>query len=187
MEFNKVTEKRASIRRYTERKVDFEKVVEIIETANLAPSPGNLKITRFIIVENPENIEYLAKACRQEFVSQASVIVVVCSEPKKVNLLYGNRADRYTRQHAGAVIQNFLLKVTEMGLASCWVGAFSDETVRNLLKIPDHVFIEAILPIGYPVPTDKTIQAEKPTIMNKRVYFEKYLNKYKKPFSKANP
>ena len=97
-----------------------------------------------------EKIKAIAQACRQSFISQAPVLVVVCSDSKNAEIMYGKRAEKYVRQHAGAAIENFLLKITNMGLASCWIGAFSDETVRNVLEIPENIEIEAIFPIAYP-------------------------------------
>ena len=70
-----------------------------------------------------------------------------------------------------------------MKMAACWIGAFSDETIKNIINIPDNIEIEAILPIGYQPVFDKTKQKRKPTLDN-RIYFESYGNKHKKPYGK---
>lgn len=183
MEFDKVIKTRASIRKYFSKKIKESQVIDLIEAANLAPSPGNLPILRYIIVDDSSTIEKIAEACRQEFINQASVLVVVCSEHKRANIMFDERADKYIKQHAGASIENFLLKATEMGLASCWVGAFSDLTVRNILSIPEDITVEAILPVAYQSKIDKTKQRLKTPIFNK-IYFNKWKNRYKKPFGK---
>ena len=63
--------------------------------------------------------------------------------------MFEERAEKYIKQHAGAAIENFLLKITDLGLVSCWIGAFSDLTVKNILRIPDEIDVEAILPVAY--------------------------------------
>jgi nitroreductase len=183
MDFDKVIKKRASIKNYSDKEVKYDKIIDAIEAANLAPSPGNLSIIKYIIVEDKETINNLSDACQQDFIKDAKVLVILCSDSQKVKLMYDKRADKYIKQHAGAAIENFLLKITEMKLASCWIGAFSEVTVKNILNVPEDTEIEAILPIAYQTKSDKTIQ--KPKIeLGRIVYFEKYGNKYKKPVRK---
>jgi len=183
MDFNKVIKKRASIRDYSDKKIKYDKVIDAIEAANLAPSPGNIPIIKYIVVEDKETINKLADACQQDFVKDAKVLVVICSVSKKVKLMYDKRADKYIKQHVGAAIENFLLKITEMKLASCWVGAFSEVTAKNILSVPEDVDVEAILPIAYKTKADKTLQ--KPNAnLGIIVYFDKYKNKFKKPVRK---
>tara|TARA_Y100000310_G_scaffold27245_1_gene25926 strand:- start:475 stop:1038 length:564 start_codon:yes stop_codon:yes gene_type:complete len=179
MDFDKVIKKRASIKDYSFKKVKYDKVIDAIEAANLAPSPGNLPIISYIIVEDPEKISKIADACQQDFVRNAKTIVVLCSDRDKVDIMYEGKAETYIKQHAGAAIENFLLKITDMKLASCWVGAFSERTVKNVLKIPALIGVEAVLPIAYPTKADKTVQAKKREL-GRIVYFEKWKNKFQK-------
>ena len=183
MNFDKLIKKRASIRKYSDKKVKIGKVIEALEAANLTSSPGNLTILKYIIIEDSEKKAEIAEACRQEFVKEAPFIVVVCSDPKKVEIMYAERAQKYIKHHTGAAIENFLLKITDLGLASCWVGAFSDITIKNLLNIPEDIDVEAVLPVAYQAKTDKTKQKAKSTL-NNRVYFETWKNTLKKPFEK---
>lgn len=183
MDFQKVIEKRASVRRFSTKKPPIEKVIELLEASNLAPSSGNMAIVKYIIVEKPDSIQKIAQACQQEFISQSPFVVVICSDSKNVDRAYDKRAATYIKHHVGAVVENFLLKATNEGLASCWIGAFSEETIRNLLKIPDDINLEVILPVGYRPAFDKTIQRPKRSVYE-RVYFETWKNKMKYPYKK---
>ena len=98
MNFDKLLRKRKTIKKYSSRKIQLENLIEAIEAANLAPTPGNLAILKYIIVEEQEIKDKIAESCRQEFLRDVSFIVVVCSDQKKVNLMYDKRADRYTKQ-----------------------------------------------------------------------------------------
>jgi nitroreductase len=84
----------------------------------------------------------------------------------------------YSKQQVGASIENMLLKVTDLGLASCWVGAFSDETVKRILEIPEDIGVEAMLPIGYELGNTK--QKQKPEL-DRILFFDKWKNKYMRP------
>lgn len=179
MEFDKVIKTRASIRRYSNKKVDYGKIIDCLEAANLAPSPGNLSILKFILVQDRNKIKELAQACQQSFVETADSLIIVCSDLNNCKKLYYERTDRYIKQHAGAVIENFLLKITDLKLASCWIGAFSDETVKRILDIPDNIEVEAILPIAYP--HKKTTEKQKRKCkLSEVLYFDVWKNKTRK-------
>jgi nitroreductase len=185
MEFDKLVKKRASIRKYSDKKPRIEEVINCIDIANLAPSPGNLPILKFIIIEDKNKINEIAQACQQEFIKKVPILVIVCSELKEVNIMYDKRAIKYIKQHAGASIENFLLNITNLGLASCWIGAYTDSEIKDLLKIAENVEIEAILPVGYSMKGDSTIQRKKTNIDN-RIFFETWKNKFRKPFPKMS-
>jgi nitroreductase len=184
MEFNDVIKKRASVRNYGLKKPNVELVIKAIESSNLAPSPGNLDIIRWVIVEDKNKIDKIAEASQQEFIKQSQVLVVFCSNQKKAESIYDDRAEKYIRQHAGAAIENFLLKITELGLATCWIGAYVDESIKGILGIPGNVEIEAIFPIGYQAKLCKTKQKPKVSIFE-RVFFEKWGNRYHFPLEKV--
>lgn len=184
MDFEKVIKNRRSIRDYSDKDINYDKVLEAVEAANKAPSPGNLQILNFVIVKDKEKIIKIANACQQEFVKSASAIVVVCSDKANAEKMYDERADKYTKHHAGAAIENFLLKITDMKLASCWVGAFSDVTIKNILKIPNEIEIEAVLPVACSSKIAKTEQKPKPELIN-TIFFEEWKNKYQKPVKRT--
>lgn len=184
MDFEKVIEKRASVRRYSSKKVKLEQVMEIIQDAgNLAPSPGNLPIVRYVVIDDPKLIEKIGDACQQQFIKQAPFLIVICTDSKSVEKAYDKRTNTYVKHHVGAVIENMLLKITNMKLVSCWVGAFSDTTIRTALDVSEGIDIEAVIPIGYPLVYDKTKQKRKPAVEN-RIYFNTYKNKHYKPYGK---
>ena len=183
MDFETLAKKRASIRRYSDKKPKIETLIKIIEIANTAPSPGNLAIMKYILVQDQEKILRIAEACGQNFIADSPYLIVICSESKDIEIMYDKRAKKYVKQHVGAAIENMLLYITELGLASCWVGAYSDLTIKNILRIPEPIEIEAILPIAYQLKIDKTTQKKKPTI-SKRVYFEEWGNPFLKGFKR---
>jgi len=183
MDFDNVIKKRASVRKFSSKKPKPEHITELIETANLAPSPGNLYLLMYIVVENPETISKIADACQQEFIKQAPYVIVICSNPKQIKTMYDTRADKYIKHHTGAAVENILLKAVDMGMGSCWVGAFSEPTLRNLLKIQDGINLEVVLPIGYELIKGKTKQRHKFSLVN-RLFFETWKNRFYKPIKK---
>ena len=72
--------------------------------------------------------------------------------------MFDERGRVYSRQSAGAAIYGFLLKLVDLGLSGCWVGAYDDESIRTELSIPKNVQIEAVVPIGYGTDKDRKKQ-----------------------------
>jgi nitroreductase len=175
MELDKTIKNRHSVRRFSEKKPDWRDVIECIDSARYAPMAGNIFSLNFTLIQDQEKIAQIAEASAQEFIKQAQILVVFCSKPTQTTRYYGERGFDYLRQQAGAAIQNFLLKITEKGLTTCWIGHFRNDTVKKILKIPESVEVEALFPIGY----EHKINAQKRKKINLYdiLYFDKYKNK----------
>ena len=122
------------------------------------PFSGNHNHLRFLIIEDEEKIERIAGLCEQDWIKQSKIVVAVLSDDEHLEIHYGERGRIYSRHSAGAAIYGFLLKLVDLGLSGCWVGAYDDEAIRTELGVPHHVQVEAIIPVGY---EDKKI-AKKP-------------------------
>lgn len=175
-----IIQKRRSIRKFSKKMPSWRDISHAINAARLSPLAGNIPVIRFLVIKDEKTIENLAENCQQDWIKFAKFVAVVCSKDENLVLNYEKRGKKYARQQAGAAIENFLLKIEELGLATCWVGAFYDKGVKRLLKIPDEVEIEGIFPIGYEDSKAKTKQKRKPTLTS-MVFWEKWGNKYMHP------
>jgi len=169
MDFDKVLKKRTSVRRYSSKKVDVSSLTAVCEAARFIPVAGNIYTAKLIIVSDKKKKEEITEAALgQSFISDAPYVIVVCSDLSVLKKSYGS-------------IENMLLKITELELASCWVGAFDENAIKRILKIPDHIQIEAILPLANPFGKEK---AKKKPDLNMIVYFEKWGQRTAKPIRK---
>ena len=149
MEFEKVVRKRKSVRDFKSKIPSWKEVLYAIELANQGPFAGNQNHLRYVIVENAATIKTLSQLCEQTWISNSKMLIVVCSDDTFIENMYGERGRIYSRQQAGAAIHTLTLALAEKSIGSCWVGSYSDELVREKLKIPQHIQIEAIIPIGF--------------------------------------
>lgn len=154
--------RRRSIRRYLDKPVEFEKITALIDAARKAPSAGNLQDWNFIIVSEKDLVKQAAQYCVDQYwIQTAPILIIVCALPEKHEMYYGLRGKRlYNIQDCAAAIQNMLLAATDMGLGTCWIGAFEEEKMRSLFAIPQDVRPQAIITIGYSdeTPQDKSLQ-----------------------------
>ena len=181
MDLDKAIKKRFSCRKFKSKKPDWKKITEAIEAGTKAPLAGNIPTVRYIVVSDKEKIKALSEACARGFDPKVHYAVVVCSDSKKCVVSYEDRGKKYCFQQAGAAIENFLLKITDLGLAAGWVGAFADDTIRKILQIPEDVEIETILPVGYAM--GKTEQRTKADV-DVSLYFDKWKNRTMGPVKK---
>lgn len=154
MELFEAIKKRRSVRRFEPQKEVARGLVEkLLEAAVEAPSAGNLQVWRFWVVSNKELKEKLAQAAYyQDFVALAPVVIVVGADLDQAFRGYGERGKNvYALQDTAAAAENILLAASDLGLGSCWVGAFDERAVSEVLGLPPSIRPLAILPIGYPV------------------------------------
>src|SRR3989338_7125543 len=149
MEFERVVKKRKSVRNFKSKTPSWKDVLYAIDLANQGPFADNQNHLRYVIIENPSTIKSLAHLCEQTWIANTKMLIVVCSNDTFLENLYGERGRIYSRQQAGAAIQTLMLALTEKNINSCWVGSYSDELVREKLKIPQHIQIEAIIPLCF--------------------------------------
>ena len=140
--------RRRSIRKYQPRKVENDKLDRILEAGRLAPSAKNLQEWRFVVVRDEGRRKRLAEAAKgQTFVGEAPVVIAACATVTDYVMTCGQLT--YPIDLAIAV-DHMTLAATAEGLGTCWIGAFYEEEVKRILKIPPEVRVVALLPIGYP-------------------------------------
>lgn len=152
MEFSEVLKKRKMIRKFQRKPVPDELIMKLLATAQRAPSAGFTQVQEFVIIKDEKTKNALAKAAfGQEQVSEAPVVIVVCSNWGRAHERYGERAKNFYSITDGAFSSLLiLLSCIEHGLGACFVGAFHDEEVAKILKLPDKVRPIGIIAIGYP-------------------------------------
>jgi nitroreductase len=151
MEFSEVLAKRRSVRHFnTKLDVSDEDIRALIEAAVVAPTAGNIQPWRFTVVRSIEARARLSEALRQKWATTAPVVIVVSVDPRPCYARYGDRGERlYAIQDSAVAANNILMKAVDLGLASCWIGAFSADAVRVALGISAPIEPVAILPVGY--------------------------------------
>jgi len=145
---------RRSVREFTDQEIPEQAIAVLIEALRWAPSAGNLQSRKFYFVLNEDLRNKLAQAgLKQNFVSfiaRAPLVIVACADLRIVSR-YGERGtELYCIQDTAASIQNLLLAAHDLGLGTCWAGAFNEKKVRDILDLPDHLRPVAIVPVGYP-------------------------------------
>src|ERR671915_1590137 len=174
MDFEDVVRKRKMVRRYKQNLPLSEKTItKLIRNAHRAPSAGHTQVQEFIIVKEPVIKKKLrAAAVDQEYVEDAPLLIVVCSNTSRSVGRYGIRGTEFYSITDGAFASMLiLLTAVNEGIGACFVGAFDDNKVSAILELPEFVKPIGIICIGYPA--EEPIRIERISL-SELVYYDKY-------------
>lgn len=147
----RVVEKRRNIRRFKIEPVAEDDLKRILEAGRLAPSGGNRQPWCFIVVRDLETKRALSiVANNQKFIADAGTVIAALGKPETTSKLpYKLFSTRIPHmQDPMIAIEHMILAATTLGYGTCWIGAFDEDEVRKILKIPEDLTVIALLPIG---------------------------------------
>jgi nitroreductase len=141
MEVFEAIRKRHSVRSYLPDEVSSEKMEKILEAARLAPSAGNIQPWHFIVVSSQQKRKKLSKGRYAKFLAESPIVLVGCGDKKA--------SPNWHTVDTAIAMQNIVLTATSEGLATCWIGSFNENQVKELLSIPERFRVIALLAVGY--------------------------------------
>ena len=160
---------RGSIRRYKDRPIPKDTLMSILEAARLAQSANNGQPWQFIVVTDQVMKRRLVEAADgQDFVGEAAAVIVCLAKPEAsfpVGPFEGFLID------LAIAIENMVLTAWDLGVGSCWIGAFSENEVKKLLDVPENLRVMSLLTLGYP---DERIGPKYRKSLSEIVHYEKY-------------
>ena len=135
---------RRSIRQFKKNKIDRESIEKILEAGRFAPSAENNQPWRFFVIEKSENIKKVGELCSygplNTFVSTAPLLIVI----------YTSASHRFVDLDCGMCAENMMLEAHSLGIGSCFIGAFREKLLKELLNLEDKTRIVSVIAFGYP-------------------------------------
>jgi len=148
----KVIADRRSIRKYKDAPVEREKIEQVLNSARLAPSWKNLQCWRFLVLTDPARRAALQDAFPDEnpgkrAIATAPCVVVVCADPSESGVENGIA---YFIADTAIAFDHLCLAAQGLGLGTCWMGWYNEETIKAALGIPRNIRVIGLTPLGYP-------------------------------------
>ncbi|MFC1549449.1 nitroreductase family protein [Nitrospirota bacterium] len=152
---------RRSVRRYSDKPVEPEKVEALFEAVRQSPTWANKQCPRFVLVRDEaarkriSELSYVEALMApmgykanpsQKALAQAPVVVVACADPAQSGQI---RGQDYYLVDTGIAAQTMMLAANALGLASVFVGIYDEQGIKELLAIPESVRVVGIFPLGY--------------------------------------
>ena len=162
MDFLSLAKTRQSVRAYRDKQVEREKLERCIKAAAYAPSACNAQPWSFVIVDDPELKENVAKqtygkiAAFNKFTAQSPVLIAIVVEKDNIIAKMGGIVKKkpYYYFDTGIACEHICLQAVEEGLGTCIIGWFNEQKIKELLDIPNAKEIALLLSIGYPADTE---------------------------------
>jgi len=161
---------RKSVREFIDKDIPEEVLTRLLEGARMAASASNRQEWRYIVVRKPETIEQLSLAAfGQAHVRQAPVVLACCAETDEHIMPCGQQS--YPIDVAIATTHITLCAAAE-GLGTCWIGAFSEDQVKEVLNIPSQIRVVVLMPVGYPRDPSQAVKERLPmeTIIKRELW-----------------
>jgi nitroreductase len=148
MEFSELIRKRYSVRAYKPDPVEDDKLRQVLEAARLAPTAANHQPFQIIVIHTAERKAELKRVYHREWFLQAPLVICICAVPGQAWMR--RDAKSYADVDAAIAMDHLILAATDLGLGTCWIGAFDPKAAREVLGLPDNVEPIAFTPLGYP-------------------------------------
>jgi nitroreductase len=148
MNFDKLVQRRYSVRAYKPDVVEPEKLKAVLEAFRLAPTAANRQPIRLYVIEAAKYKEVLARLYRREWFAQAPLVIGIAAI---VGEAWTRRDGKnYADVDATIAFDHLILQAADLGLGTCWIAAFDPAVARELLNLPQGWEPICFTPLGYP-------------------------------------
>lgn len=172
---------RRSIRKYKDKPVEDEKIIQLLESARLAPSGSNTQPWHFIVVKSEYGREALAKAAHNQKWMFSAPVFIVCvadigsriKENGEISLNESSPQGELKQiiRDTSIAIEHIVLEAENLGLGTCWIAWFTQQEIRPVLNIPSDKYVVSILTLGY---ADETPEARPRKKLEEIVHWENW-------------
>ncbi len=153
MEFIELAKSRYSVRSFSNKQIENEKLNKILEVAKISPTAANKQPQKIYVLQSEKALTQINSVCKCIF-GAPTVLLIVADETETWKNPFSNNYNTGDID-CSIVCTHLMLQAWELGIGSCWVGYFDLEQVKKSIGLPDNEKIVAILPLGYPAENSK--------------------------------
>ncbi len=147
MDFHSLIKKRYSVRAYRSDPVEKEKLEQVLEAARLAPTASNRQPFRIVVVRTEGRQEEMRRLYDRDWFVEPPILICVCAVKSEAWVSRGGM--NYVYVDVAIVMDHIILAATDLGLGTCWIGAFDKDEAREAFNLPDDLEPVVMTPLGY--------------------------------------
>ncbi|HYE81948.1 MAG TPA: nitroreductase family protein [Clostridia bacterium] len=150
---------RRSIRKYSSKPVEDEKIIKLLESARIAPSGSNTQPWHFIVIKSEPLREKIAEAAHNQRWMISAPVFIACVADIRSRI----KEDMYIEidenssqveikqiiRDTAIAIEHIVLTAGYMGLGTCWVSDFAQKDIRPIIGVNTDKYVVSILTVGY--------------------------------------
>jgi len=140
---------RRSIRKYTDKPVDKEVILQLLKAGMYAPSARNSRAWQFVVIQNREMLDHLSQLHPYgKMMQEAACAILVCGDR---NI---DKEEGYLTINCAATTQNIMLAAHELGMGSVWLGVYPRQermkAISEFLQLQEQLMPVSLISLGFP-------------------------------------
>lgn len=147
VEYEKLIRERFSVRSFSGKPVEPEKIDKILKAAQLAPTAVNFQPQKIYVLKSDEALAKINSVCRAIY--GAPLVFLICSDERQTWKSHTEQGYSTGEMDCSIVCTHMMLEAWNEGIGSCWVRLFSVDAVRKTFDLPDYIKPVCLLPTGY--------------------------------------
>lgn len=147
MDFLQMARDRYSVRSYSQKPIEDEKIEKILRAGQYAPTALNFQPQQIYIIRSQEAMEKLRFICK--YVKDAPMAMLVCYN---INKSWKHAPDKLDsgEMDCSIVATHMMLEAWELGIGTCFVRGYNNRDIISMFNLPEHIKPVCLLPMGYP-------------------------------------
>ncbi|MBE7011788.1 MAG: nitroreductase [Ruminococcaceae bacterium] len=151
---------RRTIRKFEQKEITNEQLINYIDAARVAPSAANLQPLKYYVVNSPQNnarvfenvkwAGYLAPEYNPKEDERPMAYIVVCVDK--------NISKNAAETDVGASVENIILSALSEGVGACWMGAIDRKAIAEIIGLPENLEISCVVALGYPKENPREVE-----------------------------
>ena len=148
MEYADLIKSRYSVRAYKPDPVDQDTLEQVLDAARLAPTAAHRQPVQLVVIHTAGRETELQRIYGREWFVQAPLVICACGVMEGTWVRRDGKS--YNDVDVAIVMDHVILAAANVGLGTCWIGAFDADAAREVLGLPAGVEPIAFTPLGFP-------------------------------------
>ncbi|MCH3951760.1 MAG: nitroreductase family protein [Acidaminococcus sp.] len=148
MSFMELAKARYSVRKFSGKQIEKEKLDQILEAGRIAPTAHNFQPYRVYVLQSKDAIEKIRALTPCAFNAPTVLMVTRCRDEQWVNDM--EKGFLMGEVDCAIVATHMMLEAWELGIGSCWVAHFPPTKTAEVFDIPRNEMPVLLMPMGYP-------------------------------------
>ena len=147
MDFMELAADRYSVRSFSDKPVEQEKIDSILKAAQLAPTAVNFQPQMIYVLKSEAALAKINRLCR--CIYGAPLVFLICSDERKTWKSQTEPGYSAGEMDCSIVCTHMMLEAWELGVGSGWVRLFDVQKVAKAFDLPPYIKPICLLPVGY--------------------------------------
>ena len=144
MEFEKVIKERHATRKFSQERIEKDKLNKILEAGRIAPTAKNIQPIKIYVIETEEGLKKLDKAtpCRYG----AKTVLLICGDKESAF----QKENKSTYEMDSVIVAtHMMLEATNLEIQNIWIELFDEKIIQEEFSIPNNLIPICLIPLGY--------------------------------------